>query len=269
MIRPFTFVCMLLAGGSGVYLYQVKHRTRMLELQIDSTVHDTGKIREQVGLLRAEWAFLNDPARLQDLAGQQLALKPVDSRQFVPMAELDRHLPPVPPPPAPAPPAPDVADSTAQPAPPAAPQPPVPAAATVALRVAPEPAPPVIDVAPATLPVPPRRPSAPPEATGALPPPHRPAPLLHHAPAPSALAMAPVPYDPYAGGAAVPMLRRPAPATVPRWTAATASAGGASPVGGSALGNFRAALPPPVPIAAPGPIITPVSEALHERGNGR
>ena len=26
MIRPFTCICMLLAGGSGLYLYQSKHR---------------------------------------------------------------------------------------------------------------------------------------------------------------------------------------------------------------------------------------------------
>ena len=61
MIRPFTFICFLLACGSGLYLYQSKHRVQMLDHQIEQTVHATDTLREQTRVLHAEWTLLNDP----------------------------------------------------------------------------------------------------------------------------------------------------------------------------------------------------------------
>lgn len=95
MIRPITCVCFLLAGGSGLYLYQSKHRVQVLDRQIEQTVHATDALREQTRVLHAEWTLLNDPQRLQALAGQFLALKTVAPGQFTSMAELDSRLPAV------------------------------------------------------------------------------------------------------------------------------------------------------------------------------
>ena len=39
MIRPVTCVCFLLACGSGLYLYQSKHRVQVLDREIEKTVH--------------------------------------------------------------------------------------------------------------------------------------------------------------------------------------------------------------------------------------
>ena len=41
MIRPFTIICMVLAGASGLYLYQTKHRAQMLDREIQRTVRQT------------------------------------------------------------------------------------------------------------------------------------------------------------------------------------------------------------------------------------
>ena len=68
MIRPFTCVCFLLACGSGLYLYQSKHRVQLLDRQIEKTVRATEELREQTRVLHAEWTLLNDPQRLQALA---------------------------------------------------------------------------------------------------------------------------------------------------------------------------------------------------------
>ena len=109
MIRPFTCICMLLAGGSGLYLYQTKHRTRMLDRQIEQTLKQVEAARSRVGLLQAEWALLNEPQRLAELGDHFLNLKSVAPTQFVTLSELDRHLPaPLPPP------APPVATSSAE-----------------------------------------------------------------------------------------------------------------------------------------------------------
>ncbi len=95
MIRPITCVCFLLACGSGLYLYQSKHRVQVLDHEIEQTVHATDALREQTRVLHAEWTLLNDPQRLQALADQFLNLKTVAPGQFTSMAELDNRLPAV------------------------------------------------------------------------------------------------------------------------------------------------------------------------------
>ena len=95
MIRPLTALSLIMAASAGLYLYQVKHRTLLLDREIAATMHETEALHAKVGLLQAEWALLNQPDRLADLATRHLALKPLAPTQFVPMAELERHLPPV------------------------------------------------------------------------------------------------------------------------------------------------------------------------------
>jgi len=100
MIRPITVLTFILACGSGMYLYQAKHRVHLLDQQIDQTVKQTDTVREQSRALHAEWMLLNDPDRLHRLAAQYLRnLQPVAPTQFTDLADLDSRLPPVAPPP--------------------------------------------------------------------------------------------------------------------------------------------------------------------------
>ena len=95
MIRPFTCVCLLLAGGSGLYLYQSKHRAQMLDREIGRALRQTELARDRIGLLRAEWAVLNEPERLAELSKQHLGLRQLSPTQFVAAADLGARLPPV------------------------------------------------------------------------------------------------------------------------------------------------------------------------------
>ncbi len=199
MIRPLTFLCMLMAASSGLYLYQVKNRTRLLDRQIAQVMKTADTTRARTGVLQAEWALQNDPERLQDLADRFLALRPVSPGQFIAMAELDHRIPPVDTPPSPAasdpdpqiePPAaldvrPDTTEPVRQvsdtiprhnPDPPARPvadtasKVPPAASVVIASRPTPTPMPPVTSAAPpASLPTPPTafRPPAPPRAVAA------------------------------------------------------------------------------------------------------
>jgi hypothetical protein len=98
MIRPFTCLAFLLACGSGLYLYQSKHRASLLDEQIAQTAKSTDVLREQTRMLSAEWTLLNDPERLRQLANQFLTLQTVSPNQFTSLADLDSRLPaPVPP----------------------------------------------------------------------------------------------------------------------------------------------------------------------------
>jgi len=96
MIRPFTCVCALLAGASGLYLYSEKHQTTLLDQQISKIVSDTQHTRERTAMLRAEWALLNQPDRLQGLATRFLPqLQAMAPTQFVQLASLEKRLPAV------------------------------------------------------------------------------------------------------------------------------------------------------------------------------
>jgi hypothetical protein len=173
MIRTVTCLCFVMACGSGLYLYQSKHRVQVLDREIEKTVRGTETLREQIRVLHAEWTLLNDPQRLQALAEQFLDLKTVTPGQFTSLAELDTRLPavraPEPPPPA-EPPAIPVAQAPEvvqpeEPRPASIPVPPPPAKpASVAIAATPprpppehKPAPPpVVAEAPPVRPVIPR-----------------------------------------------------------------------------------------------------------------
>ena len=54
MIRPATYVCLLLAGVSGLALYQSKHRTHLLDREIMRTLRATAQTEERIAVLAEE-----------------------------------------------------------------------------------------------------------------------------------------------------------------------------------------------------------------------
>jgi hypothetical protein len=96
MIRPFTFVCMVLAAGSGLYLYSAKHQAQLLDRKIARVVKAAEGARERTAVLRAEYTLLNDPQRLSELSAVHLAtLRSTVPGQFTTPAEFEKRLPPV------------------------------------------------------------------------------------------------------------------------------------------------------------------------------
>lgn len=94
MIRAATVLTALLAAGSGLYLYQAKHRTKLVDDQIRAVESEIQAARTRIGVLRAEWALENAPSRLADLASRYLTLQPMKPAQAVRMANLASRLPP-------------------------------------------------------------------------------------------------------------------------------------------------------------------------------
>jgi hypothetical protein len=94
MIRPFTCVCLVLAAGSGLYLYQVKQRAFALDAELRGTFRGIDEARDHTRMLRADWALMNDPERLQALASQYLTLQPMAPSQLMTMDQLASALPP-------------------------------------------------------------------------------------------------------------------------------------------------------------------------------
>lgn len=93
MIRPATCLSLVAALGAGLYLYQEKHRAQLLDREIIRTVKQADQGRDRIGLLRAEWALLTEPARLADLASHHLQLQPMQLSQFAKVEDLPNRLP--------------------------------------------------------------------------------------------------------------------------------------------------------------------------------
>ena len=101
MIRRFTFICLVIAAGSGLHLYSVKRDAQLQGREVVRLNHEAKEVRNHATLLHAEYDLLSDPDRLKDLANQVLKLLPTDPKQYVAYADLDKRLPAVAPLPAP------------------------------------------------------------------------------------------------------------------------------------------------------------------------
>jgi cell division protein FtsL len=78
-----------LVAGIGVGLFLVKHEVKELEHRLNALNAEIRRNQETSHVLRAEWSYLNDPARLRTLAEKHLAMHPVRPVQ---MATLDTVL---------------------------------------------------------------------------------------------------------------------------------------------------------------------------------
>ena len=93
ILHLFVIVVLVLAAA---YVYDIKFE---LTLQVERVAKLRGEIRRErdaIAALRAEWARLDLPARVQELAQRHLRLKTVDARQFDNLANLpERPKPPL------------------------------------------------------------------------------------------------------------------------------------------------------------------------------
>jgi hypothetical protein len=101
MIRPFTLIALLAAGGAGLNLYSVKREAQLEDQKTVKLLHEAKDVRAHAGLLHAEYDLLSDPDRLHELANQVLKLQPTDPKQYVALADLTKRLPPIAPLPTP------------------------------------------------------------------------------------------------------------------------------------------------------------------------
>lgn len=224
MIRPATFVAMLVFVFAGLFLYQTKHRSQMLDREIARTMKATDDTRARASLLRAEFALLSDPSRLQDLSDQLLKLKPTQPTQYTTMADLPKRLPPIGPMPGSVPP-------VAEPA------------STEPTQTTPPPAAPAIAAAPIAAPAAPA-----PVAVAVTKPAPAPKPAPKPAPAPTSLAANPAPPRPPVTLASARTIE-PAPPTTTaeaiRQIVRGAPVNPSVPVVASALGMARSMITPP------------------------
>ena len=95
MWRLLNLVAVLGLIGSAVYAYTVKYETILYAEQILKTKHQIGDEQDAIERLRAEWALLTRPERLQALAEHNLGLQRLSLDQIVQAADVPNRPPKV------------------------------------------------------------------------------------------------------------------------------------------------------------------------------
>lgn len=93
MIRPFTILCFCAFAGAGAWLYQVKHQVATQDRELREVWRQIEQARDRTSILRAEWALLNEPGRLREVAQRHLPLEPMQPAQFTRLPDMVRRLP--------------------------------------------------------------------------------------------------------------------------------------------------------------------------------
>jgi cell division protein FtsL len=81
--------------ASAGYVYGVKYQAIYASEQVVKTRHAINKERDAINLLRAEYAHLIRPDRLQELADKQLEMQPLALNQIVKAEDLPEPAPKV------------------------------------------------------------------------------------------------------------------------------------------------------------------------------
>jgi cell division protein FtsL len=104
MIRASTALWAAAVIVVGYAMFEVKYDVMQQEDQLQRINHKIAASREAVRVLNAEWSFLTQPSRLNDLAKRYLDLVPIGTQQLTTIAAIPlrgaepQDIPPPPPP---------------------------------------------------------------------------------------------------------------------------------------------------------------------------
>jgi hypothetical protein len=88
MIRPGTVLLLGCTAAIAAGLFWVKYRVASLEDAYVARNAELLREQEAIHVLKAEWAYLNNPERLERLAGEYLDIRPLEGAQLVSLASL-------------------------------------------------------------------------------------------------------------------------------------------------------------------------------------
>lgn len=95
MMNARILVHMVLFIVLAVGVYLVKYSVQDVQRELAARKTELATEKETIHLLNAEWAYLNRPDRLRQLADRHLDLVPLDSRQINQVSVLPAAVPEV------------------------------------------------------------------------------------------------------------------------------------------------------------------------------
>jgi hypothetical protein len=94
MIRVGTMIWLGLIGASSAFLFKTSYEVQSLEGELRGLNRSILREQDSIRVMHAEWAFLNQPSRLQALTDQFTKLRPIAPTQMVASAaDLPMPLP--------------------------------------------------------------------------------------------------------------------------------------------------------------------------------
>src|SRR4026208_2644708 len=88
MLRPITLFWIVLTIVAGYATLQFKHNVQAREHELTQLDSKILRHQEAIHVLKAEWAYLNEPARLEKLSRRYLDLSPARGSQMIDLASL-------------------------------------------------------------------------------------------------------------------------------------------------------------------------------------
>lgn len=88
MIRILNFIAIAALIGSAIYAYSIKYQTMFHAETVASLKSEIKKKQDEIGLLRADWAHLTRPERVQALSDSLLDVQPLSLKQIVKVEAL-------------------------------------------------------------------------------------------------------------------------------------------------------------------------------------
>jgi hypothetical protein len=85
-------ILVLLVVAAG-YVYEIKFESTLRVERVAKMRADVRRERDAIAALRAEWATLENPARIQGLVRRHLPLRPADAIQFDALDQLPERAP--------------------------------------------------------------------------------------------------------------------------------------------------------------------------------
>lgn len=82
MMRFLNLCVLILLVVAAAYVYEIKFESTLRAERIAKMRGDVQRERDAIGALRAEWATLENPARIQGLARRHLRLRPAEATQY-------------------------------------------------------------------------------------------------------------------------------------------------------------------------------------------
>lgn len=95
----FYTVSFLAVIAAGFWAYRENYATQTAMREVRALQREITSLRDSLAMMRAEWAYLNRPARLRELVVlnfDALHLLPIEAAQFATPAEVNYPLPAVP-----------------------------------------------------------------------------------------------------------------------------------------------------------------------------
>jgi cell division protein FtsL len=83
-------VALVLAAAD---VYKIKFESTRQAQRVAKLRWEISREQDAIAALRAQWAKLDSPARIQDLARRHLALRPIEARQYDRMDNLPERSP--------------------------------------------------------------------------------------------------------------------------------------------------------------------------------